>query len=209
MDWFGRWKALQFHARRFFAPVTVAALRNAEGRTGVSLINDRTAARKGELRLRVMDLGGMVLRDERKAVVLAPLSSTRVADYADAELLGEADAASTIAVFDLSVEGEPAARDVVWFNTAKEIAWADPGLRAEVRQEGDGYVLALTAQQVARAVWLDFGDLDAELSDNALTLLPGESVTLRLSAKAGADELRKALSLRSLADVVPATVKQP
>ena len=27
VDWFGRWKALQFHARRFFAPVAVAALR--------------------------------------------------------------------------------------------------------------------------------------------------------------------------------------
>jgi beta-mannosidase len=209
MDWFGRWKALQFHARRFFAPVTVAALRNAEGRTSVSLINDRTVARKGELRLRVMDLGGKVLRDERKAVVLAPLSSTAFADYADADLLEGADATSTIAVFDLGVEGEPAARDVVWFKPAKEIAWADPAVRADVRQEGDGYVLALTAQQAARAVWLDFGNLDAELSDNALTLLPGESVTLRVSAKAGVDELRKALSLRSLADVAPATVKRP
>jgi beta-mannosidase len=209
MDWFGRWKALQFHARRFFAPVTVAALRNAEGRTSVSLINDRTTARKGELRLRVMDLAGKVLRDERKPVELAPLSSARFADYADANLLGEADAASTIAVFDLSVEGEPAARHVVWFKAAKEIAWSDPAVRAEVRQDGDGYVLTLAAQQVARAVWLDFGDLDAELSDNALTLLPGETVTLRVSAKAGADELRKALTLRSLADVVPATVKQP
>ena len=208
MDWFGRWKALQFHARRFFAPVTVAALRNAEGRTSVSLINDRAASRKGELRMRVMDLGGKVLRDERKVVVLAPLSSTRFADYADAELLGEADAASTIAVFDLSIEGEPEARDVVWFKAAKEIAWADPAIRAELCEEGDSYALALTTQQVARAVWLDFGDLDAGLSDNALTLLPGETITLRVSAKAGVDELRKALSLRSLADVVPATVKQ-
>ena len=209
MDWFGRWKALHFHARRFFAPVTVAALRNADGRTSVSLINDRAAARKGQLRLRVMDLAGRVLRDERKAVVLPPLSSTGFADYADAELLGEADAASTIAVFDLSVEGEPAARDVVWFKAAREIAWVDPAIRAEVREDGDAYVLTLTAQQVARALWLDFGNLDAEVSDNALTLLPGESTTLRVSAKAGVDELREALSLRSLADVVPATVKQP
>jgi beta-mannosidase len=214
IDWFGRWKALQFHARRFFAPVTVAALRNAAGRTSVSLINDRTSARKGEVRLRVMDLAGTVLRDERKPVTLAPLSSTKFAAYADADLLGGADAMSTIAVFDLAVEGEPAARDVVWFKAAKEIAWPDPQLRAELRAEpapakagGDGYALALQSQHVARAVWLDFGDLDAELSDNALTLLPGEAVTLRVGSKAGIDELRKSLVVRSLADVVPRTVK--
>jgi beta-mannosidase len=207
MDWFGRWKAMQFHARRFFAPVTVAALRNAEGRTSVSLVNDRTAARKGELRLRVMDMAGKVQRDERKAVVLAPLSSTRFADYADAELLGNADAASTIAVFDLSIEGEPAARDVVWFKAAKEIAWADPGLRADLRGDGQGFALTLATQRAARAVWLDFGGLDADLSDNALTLLPGDTVTLRIRAKAGIDELRKALKMRSLADAVPATAK--
>jgi beta-mannosidase len=60
---------------------------------------------------------------------------------------------------------------------------------------------------VARAVWLDFGELDADLSDNALTVLPGESVTLRLASKAGIDELRRELTLKSLADVMPATAK--
>ena len=208
IDWFGRWKALQFHARRFFAPVTVAALRNAEGRTQVSLINDRTTARSGELRLRVMDLAGKVLREERKPVTLTPLSSTKLADYTDAELLDGADAASTIAVFDLSVEDEPTARDVVWFKAAKEIAWTDPNLHAELRRDDDGYALALSAQRVARAVWLDFGELDADLSDNALVVLPGESVTLRVVSKAGIDELRRELTLKSLADVMPATAKK-
>jgi len=156
----------------------------------------------------VMDLAGEVLREERKPVTLTPLSSTKLADYTDAELLDGADAASTIAVFDLSVEDEPTARDVVWFKAAKEIAWTDPNLHAELRRDDDGYALALSAQRVARAVWLDFGGLDADLSDNALVVLPGESVTLRLASKAGIDELRRELTLKSLADVMPATAKK-
>jgi hypothetical protein len=40
-----------------------------------------------------------------------------------------------------------------------------------------------------------------------LTLLPNESVTLRVKSNAGIDELREALAFRSLADVVPATTK--
>ena len=201
VDWFGRWKALQFHARRFYAPVAVAALRNAQGVTAVSLLNDRTRPVRGELRLRVMSLDGKLLRDERKPVELAPLSAAKVADYPDADLLGQADPASTVAVFELKPEGEPSSRRVVYFKAAKDLRWPEAGLRAALRADGKGYVLELRAAALARGVWVDFGDLDAEVSDNALTLLPGERLTLRVRSRAGLAALRKALQLRSVSAV--------
>lgn len=199
VDWFGRWKALQFHARRFYAPVAVAALRSPGGKTTVSLLNDRTHAVKGELRLRLSTLDGKLLRDERRPVELAPLSAAKAVDYTDAELLGGADPASTVAVFDLRVDGEAASRGAVYFRAAKDMQWPDPGLQAQWRRDGDGYALELHAAKFARAVWLDTGELDAELSDNALTLLPGESVVLHVASKAGLESLRTSLRLRSLA----------
>jgi beta-mannosidase len=104
-------------------------------------------------------------------------------------------------VFDLQLEGEPASRGVVYFRAAKEMAWPDPGLRAQLRPDGDGFALELHAEKFARAVWIDAGDLDAEFSDNALTLLPGESLSLRVSSKADLTALRKSLRVKSLADV--------
>lgn len=202
IDWFGRWKALQFHARRFFAPVAVAALRDAQGHTEVSALNDRTQARDGELRLRVMSLSGKSLRDERQPVRLAPLSATKIAGYTDAELLGDTDPRATVAVFELTVSGEPVSRRVVYFRAAKDIAWPDPGLRGTLRRDGDGYALDVSTRTLARATWIDFGDLDAELSDNALTLLPGETVTVRVRSTASLEALRDALHLRSLAGAV-------
>lgn len=202
IDWFGRWKALQFHARRFFAPVTVVALRK-DGRTAVSLVSDRTAPRRGELRTRVMDMEGRVLRDDRKAVVLPPLSADAVAAYADKDLLGDADPTRTIAVFDLTAEGEPASREVVYFTEAKNIAWPTPHIRAQLHRGDQGSSLELATDAVARAVWIDFGQIDAELADNAMTLLPGERVALRVTSSADADALRDALRIRSLADVLP------
>ncbi|MDN4037661.1 glycoside hydrolase family 2 protein [Massilia sp. YIM B02443] len=208
IDWFGRPKALQYHARRFFAPVAVAALRDPKGTTAVSLLNDRTRRVRGELRTRVMTLGGKVLRDERKQVNLAPLSAAKIADYRDAELLGKAAATDTVAVFELQAEGEPASRGVVYFAPAKQIAWKDNGshsdLRATLRQDGAAFLLEITASRLARGVWIDFGTLDAELSDNAITVLPGERVTLRVTSAATEGALRAALQIRSLADSVPA-----
>lgn len=208
IDWFGRWKALQFHARRFFAPVTVAALRK-EGRTTVSLISDRTMPRGGTLRLRVMTLDGRVLRDEARRVEIAPLSASRMATYSDADLLGGASPAATVAVFDLVADGEPAAREVVHFSAAKDMRWPDPGLRTHLRQEGDHHVLDITAASLARAVWVDFGQVDADLSDNALVVLPGERTSLRIASAANLDTLRSALRIRSLADAPPSDSPLP
>jgi beta-mannosidase len=196
IDWFGRWKALQFHARRFYAPVAVAALRDAKGTTSVSLLNDRTRPARGELRLRVMNLDGRLLRDERKPVELAPLSAAKLAAYQDADLLGQADPASTVAVFDLQAEGEPASRRVVYFKPAKDMRWPDPGLRAQLHRDGKGQVLDVQATRFARAVWIDAGD--ATPGDNALTLLPGERVSVPVLGKAS----QAALRLHSLADAI-------
>jgi len=202
IDWFGRWKALQFHARRFYAPVAVAALRNAEGQTSLSVLNDRAHSVRGELRMRLITLDGKVLRDERRPVELAPLSVAKLADYSDRDLLGDADPAVTVAVFDLQAQGEPASRRVVYFKAAKDMRWPDPGLHAQLRRDGNGYVLELRAAKLARALWIDFGDADANVADNAITLLPGETVTLHIASKAGLATLRKALRLRTLAGEV-------
>jgi beta-mannosidase len=201
IDWYGRPKALQFHARRFFAPVAVAALRK-DGQTTVSLLSDRTQATRGELRMRVFDLDGRLLRERRMPVDLPALAATIVLQQGDAGLLGDADPRRTVAVFDLAVAGEPPSRDVVYFAAARDIAWPDPQLQTALHRDGDHYRLDLSAEAFARAVWIDFGDLDAAPQDNALTLAPGETVSLRVDSPGSLAELHKALRTRSLADTL-------
>ena len=197
VDWYGRWKALQFHARRFYADVAVAAQR-LRGATRVSLINDLQQPIAAELRLRVFDVDGKLLREERKPVTLEAAGVTAFGDFADADLLRGADPKRTVAAFELRADAATLSRGVVYFDAAKNLALPDPGLRGEIAADGDGYRLTLSAQRFARALWIDFGDLDVDLSDNALTLLPGESITLSLRSKAGLADLRRNMTLRSL-----------
>ena len=198
IDYYGRWKPLHFHARRFYADIAVAALRH-RGRTQVTLVSDKTAPVAAQLRTRVLDFDGKLHRDERKPFALAPLSASTVAAYDDKDLLRGADPSRTAAVFDLLVNGESVSRRIVYFDAAKALALPDPGLQAEIRSDdGDVYRLDLRTSALARAVWIDFGDIDADLSDNALSLLPGETVSLRVESKAGLAELRRGLKLRWL-----------
>ncbi|WP_430538896.1 beta-mannosidase [Lysobacter capsici] len=202
LDYFGRWKPLHFHAKRFFAELAIAPLRRVSdkdgGRTELSLLSDRVAPVAGEWRMRVMDFYGRVLREERKPATLAALASTRAGSWSDAELLGGADPKRTAAVFELIVDGRTVSRRAVYFAESRLLAWPDPKLSARLRRDGGGYVLSVHADKFARAVWVDFGDQDVSLADNALTLLPGETVEIAVRSKADLGSLQKGLNLRSL-----------
>ncbi|MDE1150562.1 MAG: glycoside hydrolase family 2 protein [Azospirillaceae bacterium] len=198
IDYFGRWKALQFHARRFYAPLLASALRH-NGKTEVRLVSDLTNPTPAQWRLRVLDMDGTVRQEKTTPVTLVPLASTDVGTFDDAALLKGADPKRTVASVELLVDGQPVSRTLVYFNDTIALALPDPVLAAEVKPAADGYALTVTAQRLAREVWVDFGDIDATLSDNAFDLLPGQSVTLTVRSKADINALQKALTVRSLA----------
>ena len=200
IDYAGRWKALHFHARRFFADQAVAALRD-EGMTRVSLLNDRQQGLQATWRLRVLDLDGTRRGEQRHTVALPPLSALEVGRFADADLLKGADPTRTVAVVELFDGATLLSQQVVYFVPAKALALSPARIDAELRADGDGYVLTLRSSTLVRALWVAFDGVDATLDDNALDLVPGETVSIRLRSGADLDTLRDVLRFTSLADV--------
>ena len=199
IDYAGRWKALHFHAKRFFADHAVAALRD-EGVTRVSLLNDRQQGLQATWRMRVMDLDGALRNEQRHTVALPPLSALVVGRFADADLLKGADPTRTVAVVELFDGATLLSRQVVYFAPAKALALSPAKIDSTLREDGEGAVLTLRAPKLVRALWIDFDGVDATLDDNALDLVPGETVTIRLRSKADLPTLRRTLRLTSLAD---------
>ncbi|MDE2054221.1 MAG: glycoside hydrolase family 2 protein [Xanthomonadaceae bacterium] len=198
IDWYGRWKALQWHAQRFYAPFLIATLRD-HGVTTVSLVSDSTTPVAARWRMRVMDFSGKVLSNHSTSVTLAPLASTHVAHYTDAQLLDGAEPRKTFVVFELFVGGEVVSRNLVFFSAPKNLAMPVPHVRTQLARANDGYTLTLASDVLAREVWVSFGDLDADVSNNAFDILPGQHVRLTVHGKASLDQLRKALQVQDMA----------
>jgi beta-mannosidase len=95
---------------------------------------------------------------------------------------------------------------VVYFVPAKALALSRPTIDSALRADGDGdgYVLTLRSPTLVRALWIGFDGLDATLDDNALDLLPGETMTIRLRSDADLATLQRALRLTSLVDTTAA-----
>ena len=209
VDYFGRWKALQYQAKHFYAQDLIAALR-LDGKTALSVVSDRTSPAQAHWRLRVIDMAGKELSKREQAVTLQPLSANHIADFSDAELLKGADPKTTLAVFELlDDQGAELSRQVVRFAPAKQLSLPTPQLQSTLEHEGDGYVLSLSSNVYAHAVWVSLGDLDARLSDNAFDLLPGETIKLQISSKASLEDLRAALQLRDVASTLEGAPAEP
>src|SRR5581483_4116978 len=140
--YFGRWKALQYHARRFYAPLLIAALRN-NGTTTVSLVSDSTTPTTLHWRMRTMDFSGKVLSEHEQAADLPALSSTKAGTYTDAQLLNGADPHATFAVFELLDGDKVVSRNLVFFDEAKTLDLPVPQIRTSLEAGSDGYTLTL------------------------------------------------------------------
>ena len=194
IDHDGRWKLLNYAARRFFAPQAIAA-EHKDGATRISLISDATTPTAARWRVRTMAMDGQVLKDSSAAVTLQPLSSTEAATLPDAALFGAAPANASYAVAELIVGDTVASRAIVERALPKDMAYPDPGLTVR----WSGTEATITAARFARALMLDFGTVAAQPSDDGFDLLPGESITVRVASDASPAALRKALTLRTLA----------
>ncbi len=199
IDYYGRWKALHYAARRFFAPVAVAAGRHEDGRTEVSLVNDHATPVAAHWRVRIVDVDGKDRIVREGDATLPPLSASKVGEWTDATLFGDADKARSFAVAEMMVDGKLASRALVSAVPEKTMALPDPGLTASwATGPDDKPQLTIKTARLARGLWIGFGTTDAAASDNYFDLLPGESVTVSITSKASLATLKKTLDLRHL-----------
>ena len=67
IDYFGRWKALQYYARRFYDDVIVSPFAH-DGKVDVYVVSDELKPVSGQIHARLMDFSGKVLTEKTQDV---------------------------------------------------------------------------------------------------------------------------------------------
>jgi beta-mannosidase len=197
IDYFGRWKALHYAARRFFDPL-LFSLEEKEGAVAVYLTNDRTSEWQGEVRWSLESLDGAVLSSGVEPATASPLATTLVKTL---DFQGSRDALGQIVlVAELWQNEEQLAMQVCPFVPDKHLSLADPLLGAEIRFTGGLLHITISAHSLARFVELSFEGADAIFSDNCFDLPAGRSAVITCPLPEGweAAQAVEALRMRSL-----------
>jgi beta-mannosidase len=98
------------------------------------------------------------------------------------------------------VDGARVSRNLIYLLPTKQMHLPAAHISAELTQAADGFHLKLSSPVLARSVYVTFGDLSPELSDNYFDLLPGEAVDVLVKAKEPLDRLKSDLKVVSLID---------
>jgi beta-mannosidase len=201
IDYYGRWKALQFYARRFFNDVLVSP-HQENGGVAVYVVSDNTRAVSGDLRMRVMTFDGNVVLEKQQAVQVSPLSSKVLMQMPIEEgLIAKGmDWSKVFAVADLTVGGNVVSSNVMYLAPTVEIHLPPAPLKNELVRSGDGYQLRISSPVLARSVYVSFNGFDADLSDNYFDILPGQTAEIAIKTNEPEDKVRSGLKVVSLVD---------
>ena len=201
IDYYGRWKALQYYARRFFNDVLVSPHQEGGG-VAVYVVSDKTGPIDGELRLRVMTFDGTVLIEKKENVQVAALSSKIYLQLPIEESLiaKGIDPTKVVLATDLVAAGNVVSSNLTYLAPTVEIHLPPAPLKTELTKSGDSYRLKVSSPVLARSVYVTFGEVDAEASDNYFDLLPGQSMEIAINTAVSEDALRSGLKVMSLVD---------
>jgi beta-mannosidase len=222
IDYHGRWKALQYAARRFFSPVLVSAVvedspdpvdLGQHGKVTIWGASDRLEPTPATLRWSLRRFDGTEVKRGEQPVVLPANRGVRLAELDLTNEIGERDGRRTYrkesyesrrrhyVEYRLLQAERELSSNVSFFVPPKYLALEPPGLRLETRKQEDRRVVEVTAKRFAAFVHVGVRDGYALFTDNDFHLLPGETRKVEVvSSEIPDEEIGARLFLRTLID---------
>jgi len=200
IDYFGRWKALQYFARRFYADLLISPFAH-DGNVDVYVVSDKMQPVAGQIRTRLLTFDGKMLNDRAEDVQIPAQSSAVYLSLNEKQILGSTNPDDAFLVVDLLVGGKAVSRNEVFFDRMRNLNLPlKSAIESNIAASPDGYTLKLRSPTLSRAVYLSFGDIEVTLSDNYFDLLPGEDAVVHLKTQASQAQLQQALKIVSLTE---------
>lgn len=204
IDYYGRYKALQYVAKRFFNPVIISCLEIGEkttrpvvtmeeGRPDYStqaqlcVTNDTMAEVTGIASWALRDHTGKILKEGSTEVTVPALSVV----WLDNMDFHKTDVDHNYMSYEFTVNGEVLSEGTVLFTAPKYFQFKNPELRCEINDDE----LTVYADAYARYVEIDSPDSDFILSDNFFDMNAGKKTVKILEGTP------KTIALRSVYDI--------
>ena len=207
IDYFGRWKALQYATRRFYAPLLLSA-EVEEDAVSLAVTNDRATPWRGEVRWSLERIDGEVVAAGGGAVEAGGAATTAVAvvPIPDSAI----ERRSLVLVSELMEGGKRRSPVVTTFAPDKHLALGrpnietavQPAVEATVGGSGRRVTVGLRSDTLARWVEVSLDGTDTVFDDNYFDLPAGRGVDVGFALPEGWDleRVSRALRVRSVID---------
>jgi beta-mannosidase len=204
IDSFGRWKALHYMAKRFYAPVLLTATADEKrGKVQLWLTNDMRKSQRGMTRWQLTDLTGRRLVGGRLGATVGAQRSKRVGSLDLKRHLDTHGKRNVVLWLEFGARAKTLSENQVLFAQPKHMELPDPAIHVHVNKGSeDCLTVTLKSSKVALWAWLESEAVDARFSDNFFHLRPEcpVSVSAKPSKHMSPSDFGRQLVVRSLVD---------
>ena len=201
LDYFGRWKALHYAARRFYAPLMLS-IEDKPPEQGVYVTNDLLEPWEGTVHWSLETLAGEVLTSGQAPVKAVPQAATQVCKLDFSDRISDDNIRELVFIAELYQGDRFVTRQTAGFAPIKHLSLADTAVTVELRSEKGQLIVGLTSRSLALLVEVALTGADVVFSDNYFNLPPGRTARISCPLPAGwtLSRARKAFRLRSVYD---------
>ena len=201
VDYFGRWKALHYAARRFYAPLMLS-IEDKPPEQGVYVSNDLLEPWEGTVNWSLETLAGEVLTSGQAPVKAAPQSATQVCRVDFSDRISDDNIRKLVFIAELWQGDRFVTRQTAGFAPIKHLSLADPAVTVNLRDERGELIVELTSRSLALLVEVSLDGSDDVFSDNYFNLPSGRTARISCPMPAGwtLNRVKKAFRLRSVYD---------
>lgn len=204
IDYFGRYKALQYVAKRFFSPVMISCAEIGETTTRpyvvlqrdffdystqarLNVTNETTSDLFGEVRWELRTADGKIILNDAEKINVPALSSVWLENID----FNKTDVENNYLSYSFIVNDSVMSEGTVLFTAPKHFNFVNPNLRYEI----NGDEITVFADAYAKSVEIDSPDSDFILSDNYFDMNAGSKTVKILEGNP------KTIKLRSVYDI--------
>ncbi len=182
IDYYGNWKALHYKAKKAFAP-TKLNFYEENGVLSLYLINDKTVAKTGEVRLEMYDIETGVSKTLAKPTVSIHTNTVKTVWSQTSKKIAKGKKKKLqYLVAKLLVDGQEVDRAVYHFERFKDIPLPKANISVKKVLENGNAFIEVHSNAYAKGVYLYQEDGILQLKDNYIDLLPGEKIKIKIES---------------------------
>ncbi len=172
MDYFGRWKALQYYAKTSYQDVMLSIDGTSGDHVDIYTVSDKLEPAAATLHVSLLDLGGVLLKRFSCEVEIAAGSSQIVHSLLVEDLLQGRDPASVLLLAQLVEGGEIVDSKEHYFVTIQHLPLPHANITVQEVEGSDGTAFRLETDRLAKQVYLSASE-EGIFSSNYFDLIPG------------------------------------
>ncbi|BBE18515.1 beta-mannosidase [Aquipluma nitroreducens] len=196
-DYYQRWKALQYFAKKGFEPVLVSPYTNNDS-LKVDIINDKLSEIKAQLVTKVLDFDGKEIWKETKDVTVPANSSNTFFGTKNSDFMKNIQANKQLFVVELVENNAIISTNTLYFKPIKDVLLPKPDVKFEINAVQDGFEISLSTDKLAKNLYMTIGDEEGFFSDNYFDLIPAQPVKIKLETKLTKEKLQEVFAIQTL-----------